>query len=31
MPYSVFEKLLSHPLTDIGVERLLADWKKLKQ
>src|SRR5262249_36515672 len=30
MPYSVFEKLLSHPLTDIGLEKFLADWKKLK-
>jgi transaldolase len=29
MPYGVFEKLLSHPLTDIGLERFLADWKKL--
>jgi len=30
MPYNVFEKLLSHPLTDIGLERFLADWKKAK-
>lgn len=28
MPYAVFEKLLKHPLTDIGLERFLADWKK---
>ncbi len=28
MPYAVFEKLLYHPLTDIGLERFLADWKK---
>ena len=28
MPYAVFEKLLSHPLTDIGLARFLADWKK---
>lgn len=28
MPYAVFEKLLDHPLTDIGLERFLADWKK---
>ena len=28
MPYPVFEKLLYHPLTDIGLERFLADWKK---
>lgn len=29
MPYNVFEKLLEHPLTTIGLERFLADWKKL--
>ena len=28
MPYAVFEKLLYHPLTTIGLERFLADWKK---
>ncbi|MCZ6816079.1 MAG: fructose-6-phosphate aldolase [Planctomycetota bacterium] len=28
MPYAVFDKLLDHPLTDIGLERFLADWKK---
>ncbi len=28
MPYSVFQQLLKHPLTDIGLERFLADWKK---
>jgi len=28
IPYAVFEKLWQHPLTDIGVERFLADWKK---
>lgn len=31
MPYSVFSKLLDHPLTTIGLERFLSDWKKLKQ
>lgn len=31
MPYKVFQQLLSHPLTDIGLERFLADWKKLQQ
>ncbi len=30
MPYSVFEKLWKHPMTDIGLERFLADWKKAK-
>ena len=28
MPYAVFEKLWKHPMTDIGLERFLADWKK---
>ncbi|RIK63972.1 MAG: fructose-6-phosphate aldolase [Planctomycetota bacterium] len=31
MPYGVFSKLLDHPLTTIGLERFLSDWKKLKQ
>ncbi len=30
MPYKVFEQMLKHPLTDIGLEKFLADWKKLK-
>ena len=30
MPYKVFAQLLKHPLTDIGLERFLADWKKLE-
>jgi len=29
MPYSVVTQLLKHPLTDIGQDRFLADWKKL--
>ena len=29
IPYSVFEKLVKHPLTDIGIERFLADWEKV--
>lgn len=28
VPYAVMESLLRHPLTDIGIERFLADWKK---
>lgn len=28
VPYDVLMKALHHPLTDIGVERFLADWKK---
>ena len=31
MPYEVFEKLWKHPLTDIGLERFLADWKKTQK
>jgi len=30
LPPGVFEKLLDHPLTTIGLERFLADWSKLK-
>jgi transaldolase len=29
MPYSVVIQLLKHPLTDIGQDKFLADWKKL--
>lgn len=28
VPYDVLMKAIQHPLTDIGVERFLADWKK---
>lgn len=31
MPYSVFERLLDHPLTNIGLEKFLSDWKKLQK
>jgi transaldolase len=30
MPMSVFSKLLTHPLTDSGLERFLADWETVK-
>ncbi|MFH2057118.1 MAG: fructose-6-phosphate aldolase [bacterium] len=30
MPYGVIEKLVKHPLTDIGLEKFLADWEKVK-
>jgi transaldolase len=30
MPYKVFQQLVQHPLTDIGLERFLADWKKTR-
>jgi transaldolase len=28
MPFKVLEQLFKHPLTDLGLERFLADWKK---
>lgn len=31
IPFSAFEKLLKHPLTDIGMERFLKDWEKVKR
>jgi len=30
VPFSVLEKLVKHPLTDIGIERFLSDWDKVK-
>ncbi len=29
IPFSTLEKLIKHPLTDIGIKRFLSDWKKL--
>jgi transaldolase len=29
IPYKVIEQLIQHPPTDIGIERFLADWKKV--
>ncbi len=31
MPFAVINKLFQHPLTDIGIERFLNDWKKIKR
>ena len=31
VPYGVMTKLVRHPLTDLGVERFLADWGKVKK
>lgn len=28
MPFKVIDSLLNHPLTDIGLEKFLSDWKK---
>lgn len=30
MPYKVLEQMCKHPLTDLGIERFLADWEKVK-
>jgi len=29
MPFKVLDQLIKHPLTDIGLERFLADWQKM--
>jgi transaldolase len=31
IPFPVLERLVRHPLTDIGMEKFLADWKKVKK
>ena len=31
VPFAVLEKMVKHPLTDIGLERFLKDWEKVKQ
>ena len=31
VPFAVIEKLMKHPLTDIGIKRFLDDWAKLKE
>jgi len=30
-PFSVLQQLVKHPLTDVGLERFLADWKKAQR
>jgi transaldolase len=30
MPWNVVQSLAKHPLTDIGIERFLADWEKVR-
>ncbi len=30
IPFSVIDQLVRHPLTDAGIDKFLADWKKLK-
>ncbi|MEW6620189.1 MAG: fructose-6-phosphate aldolase [bacterium] len=29
IPFKVLEQLFKHPLTDIGIDRFLSDWKKM--
>lgn len=29
MPFKILEQLIRHPLTDLGIEKFLADWKKV--
>jgi transaldolase len=30
IPYSVLHQMIKHPLTDIGIQRFLEDWKKVE-
>ncbi len=31
IPYKVILQLFKHPLTDVGIERFLSDWKKIRR
>jgi transaldolase len=31
VPFAVLEKMVKHPLTDIGIENFLKDWNKVKR
>jgi len=31
IPFNVIDQLAKHPLTDIGIDKFLADWKKLEK
>jgi transaldolase len=31
MPFDVFSKLVKHPLTDLGLDKFLSDWKQLQK
>ena len=31
VPYNVLMQMIQHPLTDVGVSRFLADWKRVSQ
>jgi transaldolase len=30
VPYKVIKQMVQHPLTDLGIEKFLADWEKVK-
>ncbi|CAH2215033.1 fructose-6-phosphate aldolase [Tepidibacter aestuarii] len=30
IPYKIFEQMLKHPMTDLGIERFLKDWEGVK-
>ena len=31
VPFDVIKKMISHPLTDIGINKFLADWDKFSK
>jgi transaldolase len=31
LPFGVMKQILHHPLTDIGLEKFLADWRATRQ
>jgi transaldolase len=31
MPADVMEKMIQHPLTDLGLKKFLDDWKKARK
>lgn len=31
IPYGVLTKLFNHPLTDVGLEKFISDWQKIKK
>ena len=31
IPFSVIDQMVKHPLTDVGIEKFLSDWKKLEK
>jgi len=31
VPYNVLMQMINHPLTDVGISRFLADWRRVSQ